>query len=271
MGQEIINYNEQMAKAALAAAAAVPVKAGTFLSTKGGVLTFGEEELPGNQACVIVLSATRENTYYQGKYDADNPSPPVCYAFGGYGDSGFGDTELMEPHISMQNSPYFQVQSPECKGCPMNEWGSADQGRGKACQNKLRLALIPAGVFTPKRGSRDFDLELFNDPKDFAKIDIAQIRLPVTSGETWAKYVSQLSTAQRRPPYGVFTRLFVENHPKYQHVVHFEMLEEVPNELIPTIIARHEEACKLPFQGYMPPEEQPAQRAGSLKGLRRGR
>jgi hypothetical protein len=67
----------------------------------------------------------------------------------------------MGPHPSMQADANFQPQSDLCKTCEHNQWGSADKGRGKACQNRRRLTMIPAGVFMPKRGSRDFDLEIF--------------------------------------------------------------------------------------------------------------
>ncbi len=265
MGQEIVNYDEVWAKASQVAAAQEPQTGGTSLSTRGGILSFGEEELPGNQACVIILDAVRENTYYAEKFDSDNPAAPTCYAFG-------RGSEEMAPHHTMQADPeYFVPQHDACDGCPMNEWGSADQGRGKACQNRRRLALIPAGFYTPKKGSRDFDLEMFNDPAHFQTVDIAFIKLPVMSVKEWAKYVTNLSASVRRPPHGVITRLFLEPDPKSQYRVHFEMIEELPNELAAAIMARHEEATKAVIQGYTAPQAEEAKPAGTLRGLRRGK
>lgn len=265
MGQEIVNYDEAWAKAAQHAVELEPVKGGTFLSTRGGILSFDEEEQPGNQVCVIVLDMIKENTLYAEKFDPDNPASPICYAFG-------RGMEEMAPHHTMQSDlTYFQPQADSCDVCPHNEWGSADKGRGKACQNRRRLALIPAGYYMPKRGSKDLDLELFSDPKHFQTADIAYIKLSVTSVENWARYVSQLASSVRRPPHGVITRLYLEPHPKYQHVVRFEMIEEVPNELAQIVMQRHEEATKVVIQGYSPPQEEEPVKQGSLRGLRRGR
>ena len=164
---------------------------------------------------------------------------------------------------------YFKPQHDSCKGCPKNEWGSADQGRGKACQNRRRLALIPAGYYQAKRGSRDFDLQIFDDPKHFQSADVAYIKLPVLSVKEWSKYVVQVSTSLRLPPHGVVTRLFVEPDAKAQYKVGFEMIEEVPDALLPIIMERHAQASTVIMQGYAPPQEREAPKPGSLRGLRR--
>ena len=81
-GRELVNYNEEWAKQALGYAEQEKLQGGTFLSTRGGILSFGDETLPGNQACVIVLDAVREKTYYGQKFNPDQPAAPICYAFG---------------------------------------------------------------------------------------------------------------------------------------------------------------------------------------------
>lgn len=266
MANDLVNYDEAWAAQATAAAADEPVAANAFLSTRGGILRYGEEEMPGNQACVIILDMVKENTFYGEKYDPDNAAAPLCYAFG-------RGAEEMGPHPSMQiDLEYFQPQHESCEGCPMNMWGTADTGKGKACQNRRRLAVIPAGAYIGKRGSRDFDLDLFTDPKDFISSEVAFIKLPVMSVKDWAKYVLQLSAGPRRPPHGVYTRMFLEPDPKSQYRVHFEMVEEVPNELAAILMERHAQAVAAPFQGYRPPEaKDAAPPASTLKGLRRAR
>ena len=262
-GRDIVNYDEKWARDAERYAKQHEVKGGAFLSTRGGILSFGDEVLPGNQAPVIILDSVAENTYYQGKFDPDNVAAPVCYAFG-------RDGEDMAPHPSMQQSPeYFVPQATECAVCPWNEYGSADKGKGKACQNRYRLTMIPAGFYQPKRGSRDFDLDVFTDPKHYQTADIAFLKLPVLSGRNFDKYVSQLNATIHRPPHGVITRIFVEPDPKAQYKVHFELIEEVSTELADIIFARHDEAMKIAIQGYAPPEAKPQVERGSLRGLRR--
>ena len=238
---------------------------GTFLSTRSGILTYGEETLPGNQACVIILHAQRENTYYPDKFVEGEAVSPTCYAFGQYAAD-------MAPHESMQvDLNYFKPQSDTCQSCKWNEWGSADTGRGKACQNRSRLALIPAGYYATRKGSRDFDLDIFNDPKHFQKVDIAYIKLPVTSVANWDKYVASVAANNHRPPHGVITRMFLEPDPKSQYKVWFELVEEVPDELASLVMERAAQAAAIPVQGYQVPEEPAPVPQGSLRGLRRGR
>lgn len=261
MGTNLVNYDEAYAKLAQQQADEEQT-GGQFITTKGGVLSFNEEELPGNQMCVIVLDAVRENTYYSEKYDADNVVPPKCYAF------GRGNEELA-PHESMaKHLDYFEPQAEECSTCPFNEFGSADTGRGKACQQRRRLALIPAGFYSKKPKSRDFDLELFTDAKHFQTADMAFLKIPVTSTKRWSQYVTQLSAQFHRPSFGVITRIWLENDAKHQFHVHFEMIEELPNELTPIIFARNEEAKKAIITPYAPPAQNVTQektKTGKIK------
>lgn len=267
MSTALVDINKKWEAQAAKAAAEVPASGGTFLSIKGGVLTFGEETMPGNQVCVIILDAILENTAYEGKYDAEQRSPPICYAFG-----RLDEQKEMAPHESMDKFPeYFVPQSESCAVCPLNEYGSADTGRGKACQNRARLALLPAGYYTAKRQSRDFDLELFDDPKHFQTADIAHLKLPVTSVANYFKFVNDVAASSRRPPHGVIARVYLEPDPKSQFKVCFEMLETVSDDLAEIVMKRNEEAMAQKLGGYQPPQEKPADAkpAGSLRGLRR--
>jgi len=264
MANDLTNYDEAYAKAAAQYVNQHPLSGGTFLSTRAGVLSFGEEQLPGNQMAVVILDSILENTYYAERFDPDNPSAPTCYAFGRRKDE-------MAPHESMQSSPeYFVPQHSECKGCPHDQWGSADTGRGKACQNRARLALIPAGFYSQPKGSRELTLDLFTDAAHFANAEVAFLKVPPTSvTEEWGKYVAQLQTAHRRPPFAFITRVYLQPHPKHQYHVKFEMLEPLPDELSPIIFRRHEEAAANIITPYSPPQErEQAPRAG-LRGLRR--
>lgn len=247
-GTALTNYDEAYAKMA-AEQAGEEQASGMFVTTKGGVLSFGEEELPGNQMCVVILDAVRENTFYREKFNADLVVPPTCYAFGRGNDD-------MGPHESMQaDLSYFEPQSDSCSTCPMNEFGSADTGKGKACANRRRLAVIPAGFYSKKPKTRDYELELFDDPKHFQTAEIAFMKLPATSVKEWSKYVTQLSAQFHRPSFGVITKIWLENDAKTQFKVHFEMIEELPTDLAPIIFARNEEARKGIITPYAPPQK----------------
>lgn len=266
-GTNIVNYRQKLKEQAEQAVLQEQVSGGTMLSVRGGILTYGEETLPGNQACVIILDSVKENTYYTAKFDADNPAAPICYAFG----RGPASEDAMAPHESMQvDLTYFKPQASECSGCPWNEWGSADKGKGKACQNRRRLALIPAGYYEAKRGSRDLSLQMFTDPGDFKTAEIAHVKLPVLSVKNYGDYLDQLLQTVQLPAHGVFTRLYVEPDAKAQYKICFEFLEEVPDDLLEIIMARHEEAENAPFKGYMPPEDKVAKPAAGRGAFRRG-
>jgi hypothetical protein len=223
---------------------------GDFISLRNGVLSFQEEPMPGNQMLVVILDSVVERTFYAEKYDSarEHNAPPVCYAFG-----RAGEGEELAPHPSMQaDLSYFKPQNDICATCPNNEWGSADTGRGKACGERRRFALLPAGYFAARRGSRDFDMHIIEEEEHFAKADIAYLKIPVTSVKEWARYVNTLASSLRRPPMAVITRVYLEPS-KNQFAVKFEMVQELPPEFFDTIMARHEEATKNIIFGYNPP------------------
>lgn len=263
MGRDITRYDEKWAREAEKYAGEEKVTGGAFISTRGGVLSFDDEELPGNRMCVVILDAVRENTYYAGKFDPDNVLPPVCYAFGRSDDE-------MEPHHTMDVDEYFEPQAESCSVCPFAEWGSSDTGRGKACSNRRRLALIPAGIYSKRRGSRDYDLELFDDPEHFEEADIAYLKLPVTSVKNWSQYVNSLNKNVQRPPYGVITEIALVPDKKSQFKLEFELIEEIDDELAEIIMDRHKSAADGIESGYAPPRDDDGARKG-LKGLRKKR
>lgn len=138
----------------------------------------------------------------------------------------------------------------------MNEFGSSDTGRGKACGNRRRLALVPIGFYNKRKGSRDFDLELFEDPKPVMEADIAFMKLPVTSVAGWKKYVRHVSGEFNRPPFGVATRIYIEPHAKHQFEVKFEVIDALPPEFAEAVIARNKEAMEVIAAPYSPPSDE---------------
>lgn len=265
----LVAIKAQLAEQAQAKASQIAVSAGGgFLSTRAGVMSFDDEAMPGNHVCVVIVDDFFENTYYEGEWDPNAIVSPNCYAFA---------REKLElaPHPSMRSHPgYFDPQHDVCQGCPKNEWGSADKGKGKACQNRLRLMLVPAGRYIPRPKSKDLDLDLFTDAEHFQEADPVFLKLPPTSVEEYAKYVSQLSAAHGLPPHGVITCVAVVPETRKGrnnlHRITFEMIERVPDDLLGVVMERHEKATEMPFSPYTPPEEPEAAVAGGgLKGLRR--
>lgn len=266
-GTEVVDWEKEMqAQAELAASAQRSSGGGgQFFSLKGGVLSFGENPMPGNQMAVVILADIMENSWYEGDYDPNVPASPKCFAFA-------KEEGELEPHEAVDNDPYFERQNDVCNGCIRNEWGSAKVGRGKACKNVMRIAMIPAGVFRPKGSGRNttFELELYEDPSHFAKAEVAFMKLPVTSVKHYSKYVKQLAADLRRPPHGVITNIYLEPDEKSQYKVMFELVETLGNDILPAVMPRHkveQASIDFPYQPPLEDEKQPAQKTNNkLRG-----
>lgn len=236
-GTAIVNWEDEMAAQAKLAAAAQRKTGGgggNFFSLAGGILKFDGSALPGNQMAVVVLADTMENVYYDSAYNSEVASSPKCFAFG-------SNEDEMEPHEAVDNDDCFERQADTCQECPLNEYGSSPTGKGKACSNVMRLALIPAGVYAAKGKGREvsYSLEkMFEDPAHFKGAEIAYLRVPVTSVKNYSNYVREVVNTMRRPPFGVFTNIWVDKHEKFQLSVNFEAISEVPTSLLPVIAPR---------------------------------
>jgi len=221
-------------EAEMEAAAQVAVKAeqntggGQFFSMRGGILAFNGTPVPNNTLIGVVIDFIFENLYYAEDFDADTPVPPTCFAFG-------EEEDDMAPHESVVAAG--QAQNATCAGCPQNAWASAPKGRGKACRNTRRLAIIPAGALD---GQGRVKLE--TEPAHFAGAAVGYMKLPVTSVKLWGAYVKQIGAMLRRPPHGVFTKITVTPDPRTQFRVGFEPVDKVPAELLATMMKRHAES-----------------------------
>lgn len=250
-GTAVVDWEKEMAQQAEIAAAAQRSMGGggKFFSMKAGQLSFDGTPLPGNMMAVIVLADVMENSYYDAAYDADTPTSPKCFAFAKNEDD-------LEPLDEVDKDPYFDRQHDTCNGCPQNEWGSATTGRGKACKNVMRLAMIPAGAYTKGPGrTAGLELEMYDDTEHFEKCDVAFMKLPVMSVKNYSMYVKGLAGEMRRPPHGVFTNVTVEPDQKSQFKVVFEVIDKVPDELMAIIMKRHKLADDTIAFPYTPPME----------------
>lgn len=232
----LTNYDEELAKQAAAAADQEKnVGGGAFFSTRAGVLSVDGQSLPGNEMAVLIVEGILENVFYAGKFDPDELESPTCFAFG-------RDEADMEPHLNVQQNG--TAQNPTCDGCEKNKFGSSDTGKGKACGNRRRLALLPAGAFDKRTGEYTPIL----DSDHYARSEMRYLKVPPTSIGGYAGYVKQLSGGLKRPPHGVFTRISIVPHPKKQFEIKFEALMPVPNEVMGAVMERHKlEATQIEF------------------------
>lgn len=242
-GTEMVKWDEELAKYADQSAAA-EANAGTGLrsfSLRAGVLSIDDNPMPNNEMAVIVLDHIFENTFYLEEYDPDNPTPPSAYAL------GRDEAELRWHEDSIPELEDGEKIAGElCSESSINQWGSADKGRGKACRNLRRLLMIPAGTINKKTG----EFEMIDDEEHYATVKPAFMKLPPTSTTNWSNYVKQLAGSLRKPPFVIATRIKVVPDQKSQFKVTFEALEEMPEELFNVLLKRHKEAEQLIMQPY---------------------
>jgi hypothetical protein len=192
--------------------------AGQFFSTKGGVLSFGKLPIPNNLMDVIVLASIHENIYYKEKFSGDKITSPDCYAFSATGLN-------MAPHADAQNK-----QAEVCDACPHNKWGSGEGGKGKACKEVRRLALMPESALL--------------SPREVEASTVGYLRVPVTSVKNWQSHV-QACAVKQLPPFAVVTRVSLRPDPRTMFTVQFEVIRPVSDtSVLAAIVARMEAETK---------------------------
>jgi hypothetical protein len=186
MGTEVVvkgkgglpsKLEKELAKYAQEAAAQAPVVSGRYISTQGGHFSYQGANL-GDQLSVVVLDTAYDNAFYTEAFDPDNPQPPVCFAIG---------------KIEADLKPSAQAPKPQaarCAECRYNQFGTAEVGKGKACKNVIRLALLP-----------------YDASGNLKDAESALLKLMPTAVRPWGAYVRKLTALEGRPPFGVVTHL----------------------------------------------------------------
>lgn len=248
-GGALVKWDEALAakaKAAQRVAAAVSGGGGNFLSFKGGRLSYQDHQVKDGMLDVIVISAVAENNWYDGPYNPKVPQSPACYAFG----RPDGDDDDMAPHKAVFEAG--NNQSDKCKGCEHNEWGSAEKGRGKACKNVVRLAMLVADV-----------MDAADPAEAISKAEVVYAKLPVTSGKNWAGYVNSLGS-KHYLQYVTTLKVVPDEDGEY-YFIEFEAAQEITGEAIGALLARSDkEDSAIGFAYPKFDDQQPA------KGAKRG-
>jgi hypothetical protein len=206
---DLVNWQEKMLAEATAVASSERPAIST-ISLRSGIIQYMGEPMPDNKLNCIVLASMHENVFYTGAFDPDNPQPPACWAFG-------ESAEGMAPKC---DNPINAT----CKGCPNNEWGSDTRGgRGKACKEIRRLAVIPAsGNITDN--------------------EMAMLKVPVTSVRNWANYVNSVVALYKRPPWGIHTTISTKPDPKSQFKVTFTTGDLLEDDALAKVAGRIDQA-----------------------------
>lgn len=244
--KSIANYKERMAEMAQAdTARGHAMGDSNFISTQGGIFTFQGNEIP-NPFNAIITDFVFENAYYDSTWDPDNPVPPACFALG----------ESPEDMVADPSSPDIQGgEGHACEGCEMNDWETSNTGRGKACKNGIRLALVNAD-----------DLSKVN-----AAAEPAFLRVAPTSLKHFEKYKAKFTRVTGMPLLAALTEIeLVPNKTWYE--VHFTLIDQIEDEqMLQNMLSVHDsykDLLREPFDvsGYAEPRPSPRRgRAGAKK------
>jgi hypothetical protein len=245
----MVKWDKELAEAAAASVATVADLggAGNFFSLQGATLKLGGDAIPGNEMVCIVLDHMLENGYNDTDFDSDNPQSPICYAFG-------RTTEELKPFNGCE-SP----QAKACEGCELNEWESADKGRGKACKNRARLALISGGSLTNGR----FEAE--KDSENIRSAQVGYLKVPPTSIGAGGKYVKDVATSMKRPPWAIYTKVTVVPDDKTQVRVEFEFMDKCDSKLAEVLIQRSKDQAEQTAFEYPKNDEAPKKKGRGKK------
>jgi hypothetical protein len=244
-GTAIINWADEMAKHAVAVAKQETPTSG-YISLKASVMSYGGAPVPNNKLDVIILDYAFENTYYEGKYDPNNTRSPECFAIM-HAIPG-ADPDDMVPHDMSATK-----QADNCGECANLKWGSdPGGGRGKACQERRRLIMIPANA------AESADKVL--------SAETAIMKLPVTSVKLWANYVATVATLNKRPPWGLVTQIGTQPNPKSQFNVTFTAQSALPDAVMQAIMQKRELCLQTLLKPYDPNGEEEAAPAPKKTG-----
>lgn len=234
----LTDWNAELAGYAKEAAASEPPTGGGHISTKGGRLTYQGKEIPGAKMNVVILDHAMVNQYFGRAYNPDDKNPPRCFAIG---------------RVLVELAPHENAADPEnssCSGCPLNAFGSATVGRGKACKNTRRLLLVPEG-------------ELDN----LATAELTTFSVSPTSLKQWSAYVDQLAGVLHKPPFAVVTEISVVADSKTLFRTEFRLQREITEtKHLRALLDRKKQAEELLLRPYSKVEEAPAPATTAPRG-----
>jgi hypothetical protein len=155
----------------------------------------------------------------------------------------------MKPHADSSDP-----QNADCRTCRHNQFGTAEKGRGKACKNGRRVAILHA--------------DYLKKADAVASAPMAFLKVPPTSLGNWASFVKKVANVLEKPFFAVVSKIEVRPHPKKQVEVSFGVAAEVPKAMMGPVFARHREAyaaLTVPYQAEERSSKKPAKGGGPAK------
>lgn len=159
---------------------------------------------------LVVVDFVSRNEYYEGAYNKDDIVPPNCVAI-------HPEPKGMVP---LASSP--DKQNDDCASCPMNVFGSAPTGQGKACKNTRVLAVLP--------------------PDADEETEIWTLKVSPTGIKAFDSFVAGTSRTFQLPPVGVVVTVGFSDAKDYPTL---EFTDPQPNEAVAVHLGRQEEAREM--------------------------
>ena len=156
---------------------------------------------------LIVVDFVSRNEYYEGAYNKDEITPPACFAI-------HPEPKQLAPSA---NSP--DKQCDDCASCPMNQFGSAPTGAGKACKNTRLLAVLP--------------------PDADDETEIWTLKVSPTAVKAFDGFVASVNRAFQLPPVGVVVTVGFSEAKDFPSL---EFSDPQPNENVAEHFSRQDEA-----------------------------
>lgn len=210
-----INYQAQFEAEAAAIQKRIAAPAGDRIRFNSNRAFITPDGLEGETLEVVIVDFVSANLYYDGPFDRDNPQPPGCFAIG-------PEPSTLTPSTNSPNQ-----QSSACATCPNNQFGSAPNGKGKACKNTRLIAVIPASALDDENGEAPLWI----------------MSVPPTSLKAFDTYVHSLANRLRTVPVGVITQITLDPGNTFASP-RFTVVRPLDPKEVGTFISRREEAQK---------------------------
>lgn len=178
MSTELIDIQKQIQNELAELGNTISAPSGHRISLKGKAFTFPDGKVTNGLIQAVILDWRSINLYYRGVYNPSKIEAPVCFA-------------IAKKRDDLKPSPNCEDPQAESCGennCQWDKWGSAPGGgKGKACKNTYRLAVVPVDATT--------DTPIWT-------IDLA----PSSTGN-FTNFVNNLKAAKSALPFQVVTTL----------------------------------------------------------------
>lgn len=203
LAKEVANIRESIGQASGNKIKVEP--AGNFILPDGSNL--------GDEIQIVIVDYVSRNNFYMTPFNKDNPSPPDCYAMG----------KAINDMTPEEDSP--AIQSDACRTCPMNQFGSGQNGKSKACKNSRLLTVLVIDPDNP-------------DATDEPGAPLYTLEISPTSIKAFDGVVSNIERSLAGPPIkamvtviarpvGTYAVLsFVDPVPNPSYALHFQRRPE---------------------------------------------